>query len=58
MRIKQDAMPGMINRMWFQAKETGAYDIVCAQHCGTNHYKMRATAHGAPQGGVRPLGAR
>ena len=23
LRIKQDAMPGMINRMWFQAKETG-----------------------------------
>ena len=22
-RIKQDAVPGMINRLWFQAKETG-----------------------------------
>jgi cytochrome c oxidase subunit 2 len=41
-RIKQDAMPGMINRMWFQAKETGEFDIGCAQHCGTNHYKMKA----------------
>jgi cytochrome c oxidase subunit 2 len=31
----------MINRMWFEAKETGEFDIGCAQHCGTNHYKMK-----------------
>jgi cytochrome c oxidase subunit 2 len=43
LRIKQDAMPGMINRMWFQAKQTGEYDIGCAQHCGVNHYKMKGT---------------
>ncbi|MEP7122053.1 MAG: cupredoxin domain-containing protein [Byssovorax sp.] len=43
MRIKQDAMPGMINRMWFQATKVGEYDIACAQHCGTNHYKMKGT---------------
>lgn len=42
-RIKQDAMPGMINRMWFRAKETGQFGIGCAQHCGTNHYKMAGT---------------
>lgn len=42
LRIKQDAMPGMINKMWFQAKVPGEYDIACAQHCGTNHYKMKA----------------
>ena len=40
-RIKQDAMPGMINKMLFQAKEAGQFDIGCAQHCGTNHYKMK-----------------
>jgi len=43
LRIKQDAMPGMINRLWFQAKETGEYDIACAQHCGVSHYKMKGT---------------
>lgn len=42
-RTKQDAMPGMINRLWFQAKETGQFDIGCAQHCGANHYKMKGT---------------
>jgi cytochrome c oxidase subunit II len=41
LRIKQDAMPGMTNRMWFQAKETGEFDIGCAQHCGVHHYKMK-----------------
>lgn len=41
-RLKQDAMPGMINRMWFLANQTGQFDIGCAQHCGTNHYKMKA----------------
>jgi cytochrome c oxidase subunit 2 len=40
-RVKTDAVPGMINRLWFQAKETGDFDIGCAQHCGTNHYKMK-----------------
>jgi cytochrome c oxidase subunit 2 len=40
-RVKQDAVPGMINRLWWQAKETGVFDIACAQHCGVNHYKMR-----------------
>jgi cytochrome c oxidase subunit II len=40
-RIKQDAMPGMVNHIWFQAKETGEFDIACAQHCGTHHYKMK-----------------
>jgi cytochrome c oxidase subunit 2 len=43
LRIKQDAMPGMVNRMWFQAKQTGEFDIGCAQHCGVNHYKMKGT---------------
>ncbi len=43
MRAKIDAVPGMVNRVWFEAKETGEFDIACAQHCGLNHYKMKAT---------------
>jgi cytochrome c oxidase subunit 2 len=23
------------------AKETGEFDIACAQHCGVHHYKMK-----------------
>jgi cytochrome c oxidase subunit 2 len=41
-RVKIDAMPGMVNHLWFQAKETGEFEIGCAQHCGPNHYKMKA----------------
>lgn len=40
-RAKVDAVPGTVNRFWIEAKETGEYQIVCAQHCGTNHYKMK-----------------
>jgi len=41
-RIKVDAMPGRISRMWFEPTKTGIYDIACAEMCGTNHYKMQA----------------
>lgn len=41
LRQKQDAVPGVINHMWFTAKETGEFDIACAQHCGVNHYRMK-----------------
>ena len=42
LRVKQDAVPGTITRLTFQAKIPGEYEIACAQHCGPNHYKMRA----------------
>lgn len=42
LRIKQDVVPGNIELAWFQAQEAGRFEIACAQHCGTNHYKMRA----------------
>lgn len=40
-RTKIDAVPGTINKLWFEAKKTGEFNIGCAQHCGTNHYKMK-----------------
>jgi cytochrome c oxidase subunit 2 len=40
-RVKQDAVPGMVNAITFEARLPGAYEIACAQHCGPNHYKMR-----------------
>jgi cytochrome c oxidase subunit II len=42
-RIKQDAVPGMNIRVWFQARETGDYELACAELCGLGHYRMRAT---------------
>ncbi len=41
-RVKQDAMPGMTINVWFQATETGQYEIACAELCGLGHYRMRA----------------
>ena len=40
-RVKIDATPGMINTMWFQATETGNFEIACAELCGNSHYRMK-----------------
>jgi len=42
MRVKQDVIPGMRIPVWFEAKDTGTYEVACAQLCGNNHYSMRA----------------
>lgn len=39
-RLKVDAMPGRISRMWFEPTKTGKYAIACAEMCGTHHYLM------------------
>jgi cytochrome c oxidase subunit 2 len=40
-RIKQDAVPGLTTRLWFEATRTGSFDLFCAQYCGTQHSEMR-----------------
>jgi cytochrome c oxidase subunit 2 len=39
-RIKEDAVPGRTNYLWFLADEIGRYDIMCAEYCGMNHAYM------------------
>jgi len=39
-RVKKDAVPGRYNRFWFQATETGEFDIYCTEYCGNNHSTM------------------
>lgn len=41
-RLKQDAVPGMEIRVWFQPTQTGRYELACAELCGLGHYRMRA----------------
>lgn len=41
LRIKQDAVPGMVTTIYFTAEKTGHYNIACAEHCGLGHYRMR-----------------
>ena len=39
-RIKQDAVPGMTTHLWFQATQTGTFDVMCSQYCGLEHSHM------------------
>lgn len=41
-RVKVDAMPGRISKLWTELTKTGVYEVVCAQMCGTFHYRMKA----------------
>ena len=41
MRVKQDVIPGQSIPVWFEAKQTGNFEIACAQLCGLGHYRMR-----------------
>ena len=49
LRVKQDAVPGMVIPVWFEATKSGEYDWACAELCGLGHYRMRArvTVHEA-----------
>ena len=42
-RVKQDAMPGTPQRVWFEATVPGDYELACAELCGLGHYRMRAS---------------
>lgn len=48
-RIKQDAVPGMKNYVWFEATETGVFDIFCAEYCGDRHSYMLSLVKVVPQ---------
>ncbi len=39
-KIKQDAVPGMVNHLWFKPIEVGTYDVLCAEYCGLQHSYM------------------
>ena len=42
MRVMQDVIPGLEIALWYQAKDTGKFQIGCAQLCGLGHYEMKA----------------
>ncbi len=42
-RVKQDAVPGMITPVWFEATRTGEFTLACAELCGLGHYTMGGT---------------
>jgi len=51
MRVKQDAIPGIVQPVWFTPMKTGRWEIACSQLCGLAHYRMKAfyTIHTAEQ---------
>ena len=42
-RVKQDAVPGMLMRVWFEATQTGDFALACAELCGNGHTTMGGT---------------
>jgi len=41
MRVKQDAVPGVLAPVHFTPVTTGRFDIACSQLCGLAHFRMR-----------------
>ena len=42
LRVKQDAIPGVLTPVWFTPTVAGEYEIACSQLCGLAHFRMRA----------------
>jgi len=53
LRVKQDAVPGLIIPVWFEIEKAGEYELLCAELCGWGHYKMKARIIAESPEGVR-----
>jgi len=42
LRLKQDAVPGMLIHIHFTPMQVGQYEIACAELCGLGHHQMRS----------------
>ena len=49
LRVKQDAVPGLVVPIIFEALKGKQYELVCAELCGWGHYKMKARVWAQPQ---------
>ena len=48
-RVKEDAVPGRENYLWFQPDITGSYDLFCTEYCGMGHSAMVAKVEVMPE---------
>jgi cytochrome c oxidase subunit 2 len=48
LRVKQDAVPGLVIPVWLQADKSATYSLLCAELCGWGHYKMKARVVAEP----------
>lgn len=39
-RVKMDVLPNRYTIMWFEATDTGSYQLFCAEYCGKGHSEM------------------
>ena len=39
-RVKRDVQPNRYSNIWFEAEETGVYQIFCTEYCGDKHSQM------------------
>jgi cytochrome c oxidase subunit 2 len=46
---KKDAVPGKVNTLWFEARESGLYRGQCGEYCGVQHALMVAQVRAVPQ---------
>ena len=49
LRVKQDAVPGLVIPIWLEAKMSAEYSLLCAELCGWGHYKMKARFVAEPE---------
>ena len=49
LRIKQDAVPGLVIPVWFEVTKSGHYQLACAELCGWGHYKMKGRLVAQPK---------
>ncbi|HEY0785202.1 MAG TPA: cytochrome C oxidase subunit II [Acidobacteriaceae bacterium] len=50
MRLKQNAVPGLLLHVHFTPVVGGTYPILCTQVCGSGHARMQAVLHVVPPG--------
>jgi cytochrome c oxidase subunit II len=48
-RIKEDAVPGRKNYLWFEPTEDGEYFVECAEYCGLSHSYMLSKVVSMPK---------
>jgi len=41
-RVKIDTVPGEVTHLWFTPNLTGKFEVLCAELCGIDHYKMKS----------------
>jgi cytochrome c oxidase subunit II len=47
-RVKEDAVPGIVTKLWVTPTRLGTYAVVCNELCGIGHSQMRSIVNVVP----------